>query len=765
MPARRRCASRFAGVVRDGNGRLFRTTDAAQATRTLTYEISPAKRWSTVTTAEGKKYSYERSGYSHSSLERTETDSAGLTRTTVSTPERITSREADGTTVTVLRSADPQWGAMASFAASASVVLPSGLTHRIARQRSVVLSMPSDPFSVTSISETVSLNDRTFTSTFSTAEMKLRTVTPLGRSVEQSVDGAGRLVQIAAGDVAPITFAYDELGRLLSMAQNDRVTRIDWDDFDRPLLVTDPVGRSARYAYDASGHISSLTYSDGRVVAFEHDESGNVTSITPPGRHTYRFRYTAVDLQDQSDEDGSVTQYLYDRDRNLQSIALSDGSKIGFEYGTDGRLVAVSAPSVRYVYSYTSSAQVAGVTHPDGALSYTWDGPLLNKTTWAGAISGTVSVTHDGDFNVSSEAVNESSRVSFSYDSDGLLAAAGALTIVRKPQNELIMSTTLGVVSDSFVHGVHGEVSSYAAIAAGSPILSFDYGHDVAGRVTRVGTRLYAYDAAGRLQKVTENGLTVAEYEYDLNGNRLRHAWVGGENAATYNDQDQLLTYGDTSYTYDGRGCLRSKTLAGDVTTYEYDVFGNLRKSVLPDRTTVEYVVDGRNRRIGKKLDGVLVEGWLYSDQLHIVAVIDGNGAVRSRFVYATRSNVPDYMIRDGVTYRILTDHVGSPRLVINVADGTVAQRIEYDEFGRVSSDTAPGFQPFGFAGGLVDRETGLVRFGARDYDPHTGRWTTKEPRICLPDESQRRLKRGRGQEGYALLNGVPSALLPCPKQ
>jgi RHS repeat-associated protein len=42
--------------------------------------------------------------------------------------------------------------------------------------------------------------------------------------------------------------------------------------------------------------------------------------------------------------------------------------------------------------------------------------------------------------------------------------------------------------------------------------------------------------------------------------------------------------------------------------------------------------------------------------------------------------------------------------------------------------DTAPGFQPFGYAGGLYDADTGLVRFGARDYDPEIGRWTAKDP-------------------------------------
>jgi len=56
-----------------------------------------------------------------------------------------------------------------------------------------------------------------------------------------------------------------------------------------------------------------------------------------------------------------------------------------------------------------------------------------------------------------------------------------------------------------------------------------------------------------------------------------------------------------------------------------------------------------------------------------------------------------------------------------------VAERIDYDAFGNVLSDSVPGFQPFGFAGGLRDVDAGLTRFGARDYDPAAGMWTAKD--------------------------------------
>jgi RHS repeat-associated protein len=189
-----------------------------------------------------------------------------------------------------------------------------------------------------------------------------------------------------------------------------------------------------------------------------------------------------------------------------------------------------------------------------------------------------------------------------------------------------------------------------------------------------------------------------------------------------------MLTYGAATYRYARNGELSTKAVGSDTTRYSYDALGNLKAVTLPDGTLIEYVVDGMNRRVGRKVNGVLVRGWLYQGQLKPIAELDGQGNVVTRFVYATRSNVPDYFIRNGTTYRIITDHLGSVRLVVDATSGAVAEQIDYDEWGNVTSDTNAGLQPFGYAGGLYDGATGLVRFGARDYDASTGRWTAKDP-------------------------------------
>lgn len=69
-------------------------------------------------------------------------------------------------------------------------------------------------------------------------------------------------------------------------------------------------------------------------------------------------------------------------------------------------------------------------------------------------------------------------------------------------------------------------------------------------------------------------------------------------------------------------------------------------------------------------MNGVLVQEWLYQNHLNAVAELDGSGNVVSRFVYGSRTNMPDYVTKNGVTYRLVSDHLGRVRLVVDTTTG-----------------------------------------------------------------------------------------------
>src|SRR5262249_53165649 len=150
-------------------------------------------------------------------------------------------------------------------------------------------------------------------------------------------------------------------------------------------------------------------------------------------------------------------------------------------------------------------------------------------------------------------------------------------------------------------------------------------------------------------------------------------------------------------YAYSADGALEARldTGTGERTSYRYDMDGNLLGAVLSNGEALGYVVDAAGRRMGRTLNGDVTHGWLYGSDLGPAAELDATGRVSSRFVYARRSWVLDYMIKDGTVLVLVTDAVGSVRLVVNATTGSIAQRIDYDEFGRVVRDTNPGFQPF----------------------------------------------------------------------
>jgi RHS repeat-associated protein len=654
---------------------------------------------------------------------------------------------ADGLVVDLLLGPDPRFGMQAPLQKSLSFTAPSGLKATLVETQTVTLSNPSNPLSLVTWSETLILNGRSYTSVYNAATRKLTVTSPSGRQSTVMIDVQGRVTREQDANLEPAAYTYDVHGRLatatLGTGTDQRTTSFAYNADGYLANMTDPLGRVTTFNFDAAGRISSLIVPDNRRILFTHDANGNVISLTPPGQPPHLFAHTAVDLlSEYTPPDVQIgpttTQYSYNQDRQLTRAVRPDGLTVDFGYDAGGRLSTLIHSGGLTVYTYHgTTGKLTGITAPGGnTLAYTYDGSLLTGETWTGAVSGSVGHGYNSDFRISSTTINGGTPVTYQYDGDSLLTKAGDLALTRHGQNGLITGTTLGSVSDTFSYNGFGELTSYSASYSGTEQFKQELGYDGLGRITLIvetvhGTTVpheYSYDAPGRLATVTKNGTVISTYTYDANGNRLSYTGPGGTAAGVYDDQDRLTRYGDATYAYTANGELQSKTVGSQTTQYHYDVFGNLTNVTLPNGTVIEYVVDGRDRRVGKKVNGTFTSKFLYLNQLKPLAELDGSDAVVSQFVYGMRAVVPDYMVKGGVSYRIISDHLGSPRLVVNTTDGTVVQRMDYDEFGNVMMDTNPGFQPFGFAGGLYDPDTKLVRFGARDYDAETGRWTARDP-------------------------------------
>jgi RHS repeat-associated protein len=630
---------------------------------------------------------------------------------------------------------DPIWG-LQTPVITTETDTKGALTMNTTGSRVATLATPGNPFSVATETNTQIVNGRTYTTAFTGANLTLVNTTPVNRAVSIVFDSQERVASTQATGLTATALAYTAKGKLASITRGARQTAFTYNPKGFLSAASDPLKHVTKLTYDADGRLLSTTLPDTRVVSRTYDGNGNLLSLTPPGKSAHKFTYTGVDqVASYTPPGGAAETFAYDLDRRITSMVRPGSQTITYDYDTAGRLAEVVLPTGTETFTYNSTTgNIASAIRGSEHVAYAYNGSLLTKSTWSGTVAGNVARVFNNNFWITSQSVNGSSPIPLHYDNDGLLTAAGALTVRRNAANGFITGTTLGVVSDTRTYNAFGELTGYTATVSGAAAYKYQLTLNADSMITAksetvggaTNTYAYTYDLAGRLTGAARNGVTDT-YSYDTNSNRVTGVTSSGTANGTYDTQDRQLTYGATTFAYNPAGDTTSQTSGGMRTAYTYDALGNLTAATLPNATKLTYVIDAENHRVGKTVNGVRASGFLYDDDDRIVAQLNGSNQLVSQFVYATGLGSPDYMIAGTSTYRIIHDAVGSPVMLIDTASGTVAEQITYDEFGNVLSDTNPGFQPFGFAGGLYDQDTRLIRFGARDYNPATGRWTVKD--------------------------------------
>ena len=194
------------------------------------------------------------------------------TISTVGTNGGSTMVDAAGNQTALQLSGDPRWGLQAPFAKSLVVTTPGGLTSTVLSSRTVTLSDPSNPLSLTTQTDTSTVNGRTYTSVFNAGTRRFTSSTPLGRQSISTIDNVGRIVQSQVANLNPVSFVYDARGRVQSISQGSGVET-----------------RTSAFGYNANGYLETITDPLNRVTSFQYDDAGRVTQQTLPGNRTIGF--------------------------------------------------------------------------------------------------------------------------------------------------------------------------------------------------------------------------------------------------------------------------------------------------------------------------------------------------------------------------------------------------------------------------------------------------------------------------------------------
>jgi RHS repeat-associated protein len=301
-------------------------------------------------------------------------------------------------------------------------------------------------------------------------------VTRPDQSVVTSVlDGNGQVVGVTASDGSdPVTYSYDELGRVVASSKGSVVTSRSYDSLGAPTAVT-RAGRTVGYQYDPNrpGRLVGLVYPNNEVVTRSYDAAGRWVGVTDWDGKTTSFGY---------DVEGNITSVTGPNSMSVTRAFDRNGASVSATYeipaltwpvtygrGLGGELTSVTQWGSSGSWAFDSDAQVVSSSNPSGTFAYD---PGNNPTRLTGryqtfSASGELCWTGPSSGDCGQPP---SGATVYGYDDNGQRVDAGA---------------------DSFTYDAYGAMSSATP-----------------------GSSVYAYAADGLRTSKTVNGVTT-EFAWD----------------------------------------------------------------------------------------------------------------------------------------------------------------------------------------------------------------------------------------------------------
>ena len=528
-------------------------------------------------------------------------------------------------------------------------------------------------------------------------ELPVLTTDEAGRQRQMAYDNYGRMVTVTDEAGATTTFGYGE---------------------EQLVSITGPTGQSQSFTYDNLGNTSTVTQEDGGVIQLFYNDANRVSARLAPSGESWTYNYDEagrlINRQASTGESVSLTynasdqiltmhdstgttEHTYDSVGSRSRIDFPDGSSVSYDYDLLGRVssTTVTAPPLAPLttqYAYDSAGNLESITDPLGGVT-TWTFDAANRPIQRSLPNG---VTTDWTYDLRDRVLSVTHR-------DAQAVALASVVYERALTGE----PTLITWND------------------GSRV---ELGYDDALRLTQESF----YDSSGVLEE-------IITYTYDASGTRTSRSDASGTATYHYDLGYRLSSVSGPSpesYSHDTDGRLTQIIRDGNTLDLGFDAADRLVQIDRDGQALATYIHDGEQRRVsagGPSGDRRFVVAPVPGTMLespHLVT--DGSGSLAAAYVWSGSQALMRIDPAGTPTY-YLTDAMGS---VMALADGNgnMTGELRYDGFGNIRSSvgsavgSGPAGGDFRFQGAWLEEATGLYHLRARDYDPHTGFFLSRDP-------------------------------------
>lgn len=507
-------------------------------------------------------------------------------------------------------------------------------------------------------------------------------------------------------------FVFDALGRLLQTTDPAGVANnITYDSLDRKLTYDNPdqntTGnisvKAVSYTYDATtGRAKTVTDAANAATSYEYDELGRITSKTFTDGRVFQFSY----------DDKTINALGRLSSVNILAADQMLESKRDFAYDVYGNPVSETLTIIGEQAPFTTSSvfdpqgRLVGQTYPDNSqLTRAYQFGLLTSQTLDGAttvypLEAFTPFGSFGEIQLSSTGGAPALDSVYTYNPAGL------------PYTETLQN------------------------GSQAPLLNFSYTFDALNQLTgvseNINNRVEGFSYVNkRLATASVPGFEPGNgiYSYDTAGNILSKDGNTYTNQAHFPTSIKTSTNETYSATQDACGRTLARTRNGTTLNFIYDGMGCVKNIANETGTLRAILSDDQGQRIKETLgDGTVI---VYISTAYQVQT-DANGTTITKYLIDPFGPTASITYRGAGSKTILffrRDHKGNVTHTFDV-NGNPQSVIAYDGYGLSKVLNGPDGNLPKYEHKLWDAEIGLYYFGARYYDPFTGRFLTPDSRL-----------------------------------